>query len=112
MRTVPAVPPRRVNVTRSMDNITVLKVTWEPLTLVEAKGFIQYRVTLTPGGSWERQTTSGLTRTVPGDQNNTTFTDTDPATDYTVRVGTLTSNGLNHGPGHYNKIYSCYLICN
>ena len=95
---MPAVRPGNVSVTRSMSNPKVLTVTWEPLTLVEAKGFIQYRVTLTPGGSRKRQTGT-LTRTVSGDQNSTTFTDTNPATDYTVVVDTLTSDGLNSGPG-------------
>ena len=94
MYTVPAVAPGKVNITRSI----VLIVTWEPLTLVEAKGFINYTVTLTPGGSRKRQTGT-LTRTVPGDQNSTTFTNTDPTVDYTVIVGTLTSDGLTRGPG-------------
>ena len=91
MYTVPSVAPVKVNIIRSIDNVRVLTVTWEPLTLVEAKGFINYTVTLTPGGSRKRQT-GALTRTVPGDQNSTTFTDTNPATDYTVIVGTLTSD--------------------
>ena len=99
---VPAVAPSNVTVTRSTSNPKVLTVAWEPLTLVEAKGFINYTVTLTPGGSRKRQTgtlTRTLTRTVPGDQNSTTFTDTNPATDYTVIMGTLTSDELNSGPG-------------
>ena len=98
MYTVPSVAPGKVNITRSIDNVKVLTVTWEPLTLVEAKGFINYTVTLTPGGSRKRQTGT-LTRTVPGDQNSTTFTNTNPATDYTVIVGTLTSDGLRSEPG-------------
>ena len=65
---------------------------------MEAKGFINYTVILTPGDSQKRQT-GALTRTVSGDQNSTTFTDTNPATDYTVTVGTLTSDDLSSGPG-------------
>ena len=95
---VPAVAPGNVAVTRSESDIRALIVTWEPLTLVEAKGFINYTVTLTPGGSQ----TGTLTRTVSGDQNSTTFTDTDPTMDYTVKVGTLTSNGLSSGPGRFS----------
>ena len=98
MYTVPSVAPGKVNITRSIDNVKVLTVTWEPLTLVEAKGFINYTVTLIPGGSRKRQT-GALTRTVPVNQNSTTFTDTNPATDYTVIVGTLTSDRLTRGPG-------------
>ena len=77
---------------------------------MEAKGFINYTVILTPGGSRKRQT-GALTRTVPGDhQNSTTFTDTNPATDYTVIVGTLTSDGLNSGPGRFNLFIHSIIV--
>ena len=67
------------------------------MTLVEAKGFINYTVTLIPSGSQ----TEALTRTVLGGQNSTIFNDIDPDVDYIVSVSTLTSNGLSSGPGWF-----------
>ena len=40
-----------------------------------------------------------LTMTVPGDQSNATFDNVDISVNYEVRVGTVTSDGRNSGPG-------------
>ena len=48
----------------------------------------------------ERQDVA-LTMTVPGDQSNATFNNVDISVNYEVRVGTVTSDGRNSGPGIY-----------
>ncbi len=94
---MPAVTPKNVSVVRSGIHRTVIIVTWIPLTLVEARGFIRYVVTLVPTARERipvRMTVSG---------NTATFQDLNPATDYEVSVGTINSNGEN-GPG---KVLCC-----
>ncbi len=90
---MPSIPPKNVSVFRSDVDRTVVIVTWIPLTLVEAKGFIRYVITLAVS-TVKRQTP--LTMTVSG--NNATFQGLDPATEYEVSVGTVNSNG-EAGPG-------------
>ncbi len=92
---VPGVTPKNVSVFRSDVDRTVVIVTWIPLTLVEAKGFIRYVITLAVSSPTVKRQIP-LTMTVSG--NNATFQGLDPATDYEVSVGTVTSNG-EAGPG-------------
>ncbi len=102
---MPAVAPKNVSVFRSDVDRTVVIVTWIPLTLVEAKGFIRYVITLTvPSSNVKRQTP--LTMTVSG--NNATFQSLDPTTEYEVSVGTVNSNG-EAGPGKV-VCYSCTVV--
>ena len=91
---VPAVAPKNVSLFRSEDGRSIV-VVWIPLTLVEAKGFIQYVISLSVSGSTVKRQ-SPLTMTVSG--NEATFRDLDPSTDYDVSVSTFTSSGET-GPG-------------
>ena len=43
--------------------------------------------------------------TVPGDQNSTTFNNVDDSVNYEARVGTVTSDGNNSGPGKETAAY-------
>ncbi len=97
---VPAVTPKNVSVFRSDVDRTVIIVTWIPLTLVEAKGFIRYVITLAGSSLVKRQTP--LTMIVSG--NNATFQGLDPTTDYEVSVGTVNSNG-EAGPLYTSSKY-------
>ena len=87
----PMTPPRNIEVDRI--NSTAVKVTWEPLTLIEARGFItNYTVTLQPQGSRKRADGS-IVVTVPHNVSDVTITGLDPDTNYIVTVVVGTSVG-------------------
>ena len=86
-------PPKNIEVDRLND--TAVRVTWEPLTLIEARGFItNYTVTLQPQGSRKRADGSIVT-TVPHNVSDVIITDLDPGTEYIVTVAVGTSAGQN-----------------
>ena len=87
---MPTLVPEDIEVERTEQNPTVIVVIWRPLTLVEAKGFIQYLVTLTEVSSSKRQARSMM---VPWNQNNVTFTDLDRNQAYGVTLATTNFEG-------------------
>ena len=96
MHIVPTVSPAFVSVTRSEKNPSEIVVTWQPLTLLEARGFIEYLIQLYEVGSVKRQT---LSLTVPMDQDNAVFRDQDTTANYEVSVGTIIVSSGVIGPG-------------
>ena len=75
---------------------TTMVVSWQPLTLAEARGFIShYTVRYSPqiiSGGRKRQ--AAMTMVVPGmDSNSTTITDLDPITVYEVQLSAATGAG-------------------
>ena len=96
---VPASAPADVEVSRSTDNPRIITVTWQPLTLVEARGFIEYLVQLHEVSSSKRQ--DELTQRVPMDQSSTTFTVDDTSISYEASVGTVSLFRDTVGPGQH-----------
>ena len=88
---VPIGPVGNVQAVRSSSDTTTITVSWEPLTIVEAHGFIQYLVVLTPSASSKRQT---LSMQVAMDRSSVAFTGLDPSQAYEVSVATVTSDGI------------------
>ena len=89
----PAIPGN-VQAMRSSEDSTIITVTWEPLTLVEARGFIQYLVMLRAFESSKGQVLLGLlSMQVPSNRGSATFTNLDPAQGYEASVAAVTSNG-------------------
>ena len=96
-----------MNVTVSRLGDRVILVKWRPLTLVEAKGFIEYVVTLQVAPSRKRQE---LTKRVSISANSVNFTGVDPSVDYQATVGTMTSDRMP-GPGEWSYVMH-YIIFN
>ena len=90
-----------VEVFCSTENPRIITVTWQPLTLVEARGFIEYLVQLYEVSSTKRQ--DGVTQRVPMDQGSTTFTVDDPSISYEASVGTVSLSGNTVGPGQHSN---------
>ena len=90
---VPTVSPANVDVTRSEEDPSEIVVTWQPLTLLEARGFIEYIIQLEVAGSVE------LSLTVSMDEDSVTFSDLDTAANYEVSVGTRIVSSGDTGPG-------------
>ena len=93
---VPTVSPANVGVTRSEEDPSEIVVTWQPLTLLEARGFIEYIIQLEETGSVKRQE---LAMTVSMDEDSVTFSGLDTAANYEVSVGTRTVSSGDAGPG-------------
>ena len=106
---VPVVSPMNVTVSRLGEKVILVK--WQPLTLVEAKGFIEYVVTLQVASSRKRQESAVLTKTASMSANCINFTGVDPSVDYQATVSTMTSDG-RRGPGEWScGIYYIILLC-
>ena len=76
-------------------NDTAVRITWELLTLIEARGFItNYTITLQPQGSRKRADDSIVT-TVPHNISDVTITALDPKLAYSVSVSVSTVAGQN-----------------
>ena len=93
---VTSISPMNVMVKRTSSSPTTMVVSWRPLTLAEARGFVShYTVTYSPqiiSGGRKRQ--AAMTMVVPGmDSNSTTITDLDPNTVYEVQVSASTGAG-------------------
>lgn len=93
---MPTVSPANVGVTRSEEDPSEIVVTWQPLTLLEARAFIEYLIQLHVVGSVKRQV---LSMTVPMDEDSVTFSGLDTTADYEVSVGTITVSSGDTGPG-------------
>ena len=99
----PNIAPQNVRIRRS--SATVLLVSWRPLTLAEARGFVShYSVTYSPpilSGEVRRQ--AAMTQRVEGmDVNTTTIVGVDPDSVYHVIVSATTGAG----PGVLSDIIS------
>lgn len=81
--------------TVSQLNNTAVNISWEPLTLVKARGFLQsYTVILTERGNIKKRN-SPLFRTVPSSQSSVIFTGLHlDTTHYTASVFAETIAGL------------------
>ena len=86
----PTRPVGNVQAMRSPEDPTIIIVTWEPLTIVEARGFIQYLITLTPSALSKRQS---LSMEVAMDRSSVVFTGLDPSQGYGASVATVMSDG-------------------
>ena len=93
---MPTVSPANVGVTRSEEDPSQIVVMWQPLTLLEARGFIEYIIQLHETGSVKRQV---LSMTVPMDEDSVTFSGVDVTANYEVSVGTRTVSSGDTGPG-------------
>ena len=68
------------------DDGTTMNVSWQPITLEQARGFFVYRIVLTPLSSNKR---NDLSKDVPPDQTSTTLTGLDPRVSYAVTAGVV-----------------------
>ena len=92
--TAPNTSPMNVRAIRT--TATVIMVSWRPLTLTEARGFVShYTVTYSPqviSGGRKRQ--AAMTEVVSGmDANMTSIDGLDPGTVYNVQVSAATAAG-------------------
>ena len=94
--TVEGVPPVVTGVEVERLNGTAMNVSWTPVTIVQARGFISFTVTYTPstGGRARRQSSSVR---VPGDQSNVVIGGLDPALEYDVAIATQSGGGVSQG---------------
>ena len=91
-------PPIVQGVTATRINDTAIRVSWEPLTLVNANGFINnYTITLTPVSSRKRQATA-ITETVPATESTVEVTGLQSNIAYSISVYATTGGG----PGQSN----------
>ena len=90
---VPLQSPSNISVTQ---NAGAVLVSWQPLTLVEARGFVEYIVDLYLLFSPKRQILS--TMRVPMNQSSVVFVGLDPNQAYEVSVGTETPSISLRGP--------------
>ena len=91
----PSIFPK--NITTSRISPTEMVVSWIPLTLSEARGFItNYTVFYSPQvNRRKRQEPNTMQKTVSGDVNQTTIDDLDPNTAYDVRMSASTEAGAS-----------------
>ena len=71
------------------DDGTVIIVSWQPVTLEQARGFFVYQVILAPVSN-KRQST--LIRTVPRTETSVTVSGLDSGIEYTVSVRAVNEN--------------------
>ena len=93
---MPNKKPANVEVIRDPDEATVLVVTWESLNIIEARGFITYKVVATPTS--DEGADEIVLSNISNHESGVTLTGADPAVTYKVRVFTQTSSG-ELGPG-------------
>ena len=90
--------PGNIQITRSSDGSSIT-ISWNPVTLEQARGFFQYQIILQPQNNRRRQTSIIITY-VPYNQTSITVT-VDAHLDYTVTVGVAVQNetgGFISGP--------------
>ena len=88
---VPSKGTQNVTVRRDPDDITVLVVSWEPLTIVEARGFITYEVVATPSSGSRKRQQQILRASVPYNVNTIRLMGADAAVFYTIIVAVCVS---------------------
>ena len=101
---VPETSPSNVSMTHTNE---VVIVTWQPFTLVEARGFIEYIVQLHIVPSAKRQ--GGPVKRVPMDQSSAVFTNVNTSSTYEASVGTVSLSGDITGLGQLT--YKHCIVC-
>ena len=95
----PVKPPENVIYDRSG---TTISVSWDPLSLMEARGFPFYTVTLIPlslvGSRTTRQSGDGII-SVTTNETDVVIEDLDPDVEYSLTVAVETSAGINTTEG-------------
>ena len=71
------------------DDGTMITVSWQPITLEQARGFFVIRVTLM---EFNQKRQGPLTMDVPDNETNTTFSGLDPGLSYGVTAGVINKN--------------------
>ena len=92
---MPSIAPRNVETDRTSP--TTISVTWTPLTLIEARGFIRYySVSYTPNTNGrKRQASLGtMYLNVSNTSSSATITGLEPSLTYNVQVAAATSAGV------------------
>ena len=83
------------NIASRRINNTAVYITWDPLTLSQARGFLtNYTITLSPVSLSQEKRASIITRTVPASQAMIVVTDLEPEQLYYITVAGSTSIGL------------------
>ena len=102
----PTSAPENIKVDRI--HPTVMVVSWIPLTLSEARGFItSYTVFYSPQVSTTKQESNTMQKTVSGDVNRTTIHDLDPNTAYDVQMSANTKAGASTlSPSALSEVFS------
>ena len=77
------------NASRSV-NGAVITVSWQPVTLEQAKGFFVYRVIISPS----KQQKVVKINVSAHNQTNITVSDLDPSVEYNVSVGVVNVNNM------------------
>jgi hypothetical protein len=95
---VPTFSPVDVGVFRSSEDPSIVTVTWQPLTLVEARGFIEYvvRLYLEESELAEQQ--------VPMNSSTVMFRSLDSTSRYEASVGTRSLSSNATGPGMHSYV--------
>ena len=78
----PSEAPGELRVSRSPDGLS-MNISWSPLTLSQARGFVDYIITYGPPGSVQRQTQS---KSLPINGTFATVSSLDSTATYTVLV--------------------------
>ena len=100
---MPTKSPENVKVAHDPNDATVLLVTWDPLTIVEAQGFITYAVVATPPTGSRKRQNGAVMQTVPGNASGAMLTGANPGLAYDVSVTPVTRSG-EAGPGEFRGI--------
>ena len=74
-------------------NGTMITVSWEPVTLEQARGFFLYRVVLQPAISNKRQ--ASIIRDVPRSQTSVVIGNLDSGVEYAVSVGVVNEENMD-----------------
>ena len=91
---MPQYGPKGVMAVRLND--TAIRVTWEPLTLIEARGFItNYTIILQLEEDRKKIVDYAITKTVPDNVTTATVADLVPNANYIVSVSASTSAGTS-----------------
>lgn len=98
-------------------SLTELKVSWSPLSLEEARGFItSYSVSYSSDDGQRRRDVEAGTVSVPGDQSSVSLTGLDSDRRYSISVAAATAAGGGvlsdpmSPPGQYYTLLSMALI--
>ena len=104
-------PPSNVMVVRT--GATTLSVSWEPLTLEEARGFIQsYDVTVERSDARRKRQGDGSMTVDPG-QSSVVIGGLDPTAQYSVSVAAVTNAGMgNTTPPIQSPSKPLNILCN
>ena len=102
----PTLPPSNVVLMRSHDGTSMI-ITWDPITLEQARGFFQYRITLSASTD-RRQRTTGRIIDLPFNVTSYNVTGLDPQLTYSVSIGAAVYNesapgGISDGPTSHSE---------